>query len=166
MTNALATPKTTRLLLLIAACLVTLAYAQWGVVRGTATLVGAGLSLLNWLALRWLTARILEPDTDAGEREVVVDARDPARAVDAGDLARSVDARGSARSKAFISLLLVGKIGVLIGVVYVLIQHLRVDPVGLAFGLGVLFIGPLVAGVVSGGRALHPPAAAAAREER
>jgi hypothetical protein len=152
MTNALATPKTTRLLLLIAACLVALAYVQWGAVRGTATLVGAGLSLLNWLALRWLTARILEPDTDAGESARLVDAGEPAR--------------GSARSKAFISLLLVGKIGVLIGVVYVLIQHLRVDPVGLAFGLGVLFIGPLVAGVVSGGRALHPPSAAAAREER
>jgi hypothetical protein len=141
MTNALATPKTTRVLLLIAGCLVVLAYVQWGAARGTAALVGAALSLLNWFALRWFTARLIS-----------------GAAVDGSA------ASGSA--KALVSLLLMGKIGLLIAIVYLLIQHLRVDPVGLAFGLGVLFIGPVVAGLVSGAGSVHPSAANAAREER
>ena len=140
MTNALATPKTTRVLLLIAACLVVLAYVQWGAERGFAALIGAGLSLLNWWALRWFTGRIVGGG-DAG--------------------------------KAAVSLLLIGKIGLLIGVVYLLIQRLHVDPVGLAFGLGVLFIGPVAATLLAGGHSNFSPSAAApsptagaAREER
>jgi hypothetical protein len=139
MTNALATPKTTRVLLLIAGCLVVLAYVQWGAARGTAALVGAALSLLNWFALRWFTARLVNEAAERGS---------------------------SGSAKALVSLLLMGKIGLLIAIVYLLIQHLRLDPVGLAFGLGVLFIGPVVASLVSGGGSLHPSAANAAREER
>lgn len=142
MTNALATPKTTRILLLIAGCLVVVAYVQWGAARGTAALVGAALSLLNWFALRWFTARLVSGAAADG----------PAAA--------------SGSAKALVSLLLMGKIGLLIAIVYLLIQHLRIDPVGLAFGLGVLFIGPIVASLVSGAGSLHPSAASAAREER
>lgn len=145
MTNALATSKPTRVLLLIAGCIVALAFVQWGPVRGSAALVGAVLSLLNWFALRWFTARLVYG----------------AAASSAADRAEAASA-----SKALVSLLLMGKIGLLIAVVYVLIQHLRVDPVGLAFGLGVLFIGPIVASLVSGTASLHPSAASAAREER
>jgi hypothetical protein len=149
MTIAIATPKTTRILLLIAACFVALAYAQWGAERGLAALVGATLSLLNWLALRWFTSRIVDSGAAAGPVE------------------EGVGASGaSATGKAAISLLLIGKMGLLIAVVYVLIQHLRIDPVGLAFGLGVLFIGPIVVSLVSGERPIHPSAADAAREER
>jgi hypothetical protein len=145
MTNALATSKPTRVLLVIAGCIVALAFVQWGPERGTAALVGAALSLLNWFALRWFTARLVYGSVD-----------------------RSVDERaaGGGATKAFVSLLLMGKIGLLIAVVYVLIQHLRVDPVGLAFGLGVLFIGPIVASLVAGTASLHPSAASTAREER
>jgi hypothetical protein len=151
MTNALATPKTTRVLLLIAGCVVALAYVQWGAARGLAALVGAAISLLNWFALRWFTARL------------VYGAADKASAASgSGD-------RGSAQSgatKAFVSLLLMGKIGLLFAVIYVLIQQLQLDPLGLAFGLAVLFIGPVVASLVGGTASLHPSAANAAREER
>ncbi|HEX6241277.1 MAG TPA: ATP synthase subunit I [Polyangiales bacterium] len=118
--NALATPRTTRLLLLIAVGFVASAFALWGAERGVAALVGASLSVLNWLALRWLTGRIV---------------------------------RSNAPGKGAASLLLVGKIGLLMAVVYILIARLRLDPVGLAFGLGVLFIGPVVVGIVGAGRA-------------
>jgi hypothetical protein len=136
--TSLATPRTTRLLLLIAAGFVALAFALWGAERGFAALVGASLSVLNWLALRWLTGRIVRSD---------------------------------APGKGAASMLLVGKIGLLIGIVYVLIARLRLDPIGLAFGLGVLFIGPVVVGIAGAGRvgsdtlrtAPHGPAA---REER
>ena len=84
--------------------------------------IGATLSVLNWLALRWLTARIVRTDGPG---------------------------KGGA------SLLLVGKMGVLIAVVYILIQRLHVDPIGLAFGLGVLFIGPVVTGLVDGSQSLN-----------
>ena len=138
--NTLATPRTTRLLLLIAAGFVASAFALWGTERGVAALVGAGLSVLNWLALRWLTGRIVRADGPG---------------------------KGAA------SLLLVGKIGLLIAVVYILISRLRLDPVGLAFGLGVLFIGPVVVGIVGAGRATAStdtlraaPSGPAAREER
>ena len=141
--------KTTRVLLLIAACFVALAYVQWGAVRGGAALVGAALSVLNWLALRWLMARIVDGVASDG------------RATEQGAAEAA-----SAPNKALVSLLLIGKIGLLIVLVYVLIQHLHLDPIGLAFGLGVLFVGPVAATLVSGGRALHPSAASAAREER
>jgi hypothetical protein len=135
--NPLATPRTTRLLLLIAAGFVASAFALWGTQRGVAALVGAGLSVLNWLALRWLTGRIVRAD---------------------------------APGKGAASMLLIGKIGLLIAVVYILISRLRLDPVGLAFGLGVLFIGPVVVGIVGAGRATASTdplrAAPAAREER
>lgn len=152
MTNALATPKTTRVLLLIAGCLVALAYVQWGPARGHAALVGAALSLLNWFALRWFTGRLVYGGAASG--------------AEASAAAGSADRAASASSKALVSLLLVGKIGLLIATVYVLIQHLRIDPVGLAFGLGVLFVGPLVASLATGAGSLHPSAASAAREER
>lgn len=117
MTTALASIKSARLLLVIAAGFVALAFGMWGATRGWAALVGATLSVLNWFALRWLTERIARID-------------------------------GPGKSGA--SLLLVAKMGLLMAVVYILIQRLNVDPIGLAFGLGVLFIGPVLTALVSG----------------
>lgn len=157
MSSTTATDKTTRVLLLIAAVFVALAFGMWGQERGVAAAVGAVVSIANWLVLRWLTSRIVDPDAGT--------------------------------SKAAMSLLLVAKIGFLMGIVYILIQRLRLDPVGLAFGLGVLFIGPVVANLAGAGRSsaaggasplpaagagslanasnsTHPSAASAAREER
>lgn len=149
MTTPLDKSSSTRVLLLIAAVLVATAFAIWDTSRGIAALVGAVVGLLNWFALRWLTGRIV----GSGE--------------------------GSGVSKAGVSLLLVGKIGLLMAVVFVLINRVRVDPIGLAFGLGVLFIGPVVAGVIAGTerptnrsagsnpeQPLNPNAGMAAREER
>jgi len=159
MTTSIATDKTTRVLLLIAATFVAIAFGLWGQARGVAALVGAVLSVINWLVLRWLTSRIVDPDAGT--------------------------------SKAAMSLLLVGKIGLLMAIVYILIQRLQLDPIGLAFGLGVLFIGPVVANLAGAGRSSsgggasplpaanpgdagasapatssHPSAASTAREER
>jgi len=111
------TIKSVRLLLVVAAGFVALAFGMWGVTRGLAALVGATLSVLNWLALRWLTERI---------------------------------ARTDGPSKGGASLLLVAKMGLLMALVYILIQRLNIDPIGLAFGLGVLFIGPVLTALVSG----------------
>lgn len=75
---------------------------------------------------------------------------------------------GGARSIG-LSLLLIAKIGLLMAIVFVLINRVQVDPIGLAFGLGVLFIGPVLAGLLTAGRSapsLDPSAARAAREER
>jgi hypothetical protein len=117
MTTALASIKSARLLLVIAAGFVALAFAMWGVTRGLGALIGATLSVLNWFALRWLTERI---------------------------------ANTEGQSKGGASLLLVAKMGLLMALVYILIQRLNVDPIGLAFGLGVLFIGPVLTALVSG----------------
>src|SRR3712207_6417496 len=58
---------------------------------------------------------------------------------------------GAAGSSAGLSILLIAKIGLLMGLVYVLINRVRLDPVGLAFGLSVLFVGPVLAGLLAGG---------------
>jgi hypothetical protein len=126
MTTALAAIKSARLLLVIAAGFVALAFAMWGVERGVAAAVGASLSVLNWYALRWLTGRI---------------------------------ARTDGQSKGGASLLLVAKMGLLMALVYILIQRLNVDPIGLAFGLGVLFIGPVVTTLVGTGQSSTSAAA-------
>jgi len=139
MNNPLATPRITRTLLLIAAL-----FALWSPARGLATAVGAGLSLLNWLALRWLAGRIL----DNGQ-------------------AVALEGGASSVGKALASLLLFAKIGLLMGLVFVLINRLQLDAIGLVFGLGVLFVGPVVAGLMAAApRPLSPSAANAAREER
>lgn len=117
MSTAPSAIKSARLLLVIAAGFVALAFGMWGVTRGLAALVGATLSVLNWFALRWLTERI---------------------------------ARTDGPSKGGASLLLVAKMGLLMALVYILIQRLNLDPIGLAFGLGVLFIGPVLTALVSG----------------
>jgi hypothetical protein len=70
-------------------------------------------------------------------------------------------------NKAALGLLLMAKIGALIAVVYVLISRLQIDPIGLAFGLGVLFVGPAVAGLLANASgSFNPSAAPSAREER
>jgi hypothetical protein len=46
--------------------------------------------------------------------------------------------------RAVISLLLVAKIGLLMAIVFVLMRHLRLDAIGLLWGLSVLFLGPVV----------------------
>ena len=52
--------------------------------------------------------------------------------------------------RAVISLLLVGKIGLLMAIVFVLLRHLRLDAVGLLWGLSVLFLGPVVSVLLVG----------------
>jgi hypothetical protein len=77
---------------------------------------------------------------------------------------------GGSGNRAALSILLMAKIGLLMALVYILINRLHVDPVGLAFGLGVLFLGPALAGLLTTGAqsapSLNPSAAPAAREER
>jgi hypothetical protein len=72
--------------------------------------------------------------------------------------------------RAAISFLLVAKIGLLMAIVFVLISRLALDPIGLAFGLSVLFLGPVIAGLLTNTTgstpSLDPSAASAAREER
>jgi hypothetical protein len=70
-------------------------------------------------------------------------------------------AHGGGANKGGAALLLVAKMGLLMAVVYVLIQRLSVDPIGLAFGLGVLFIGPVVTALVGPGAASSITAAGA-----
>lgn len=79
---------------------------------------------------------------------------------------------GENTQRALISMLLVTKIGLLMAVVGVFINRLSLDPIGLAFGLSVLFLGPVIAGLLASttttasGPALDPSAASAAHEER
>jgi hypothetical protein len=142
MTTPLTNPRITNALLGIAVAFVAVSFALWTPTRTLATAVGAGLSLLNWFALRWLGARILDQrPTESGAVET--------------------------HTKMFASILLMGKIGVLMGLVYVLINRVGLDPIGLAFGLGVLFVGPVVAGLLaSAAGTLNASAATAARKER
>jgi hypothetical protein len=71
---------------------------------------------------------------------------------------------------AALGFLLIAKIGLLMAIVFVLINRVRLDPIGLAFGLGVLFVGPVLASLLTAGASaassLDPSAARAAREER
>jgi hypothetical protein len=53
-------------------------------------------------------------------------------------------ASGTTNQRAAVSMLLVGKIGVLMALTYVLINKLQLDPIGLCLGLGVLFLGPVL----------------------
>lgn len=78
---------------------------------------------------------------------------------------------GTQGNGAALSLLLIAKIGLLMAVVFVLIGRLGVDPIGLAFGLGVLFVGPVLSALLTtSNNAPHEaamnPAVRAAREER
>jgi hypothetical protein len=136
MTMSAPTQRMTRPLLLIAAIVVVSAFTLWGQTRGVAALVGASLSVANWFALRWLSARL----------------------VGAG-------ARG-----ATLGLLLIAKIGLLMAIVFVLINRVQLDPLGIAFGLGVLFVGPVLASLLTAGAgaasSLDPTAARSAGEER
>jgi hypothetical protein len=116
MSLPIATQRMTKPLLLIAAIVVSLAYALWGLERGMAAAVGAGLSVGNWFALRWLAARL---------------------------------AVGTGGSSAALSLLLILKIGLLMAIVFVLINRVGLDAVGLAFGLGVLFVGPVLSALLT-----------------
>jgi hypothetical protein len=72
--------------------------------------------------------------------------------------------------RAVISLLLVAKIGLLMAIVFVLISSVKLDPIGLAFGLSVLFLGPVIAGLLIAATGAEPDAAisspSAVREER
>ena len=134
------TQRMTRPLLLIAAIVVVSAFALWGSTRGVAALLGATLSVGNWFALRGLSARLVSSNFASGTR-------------------------GAA-----LGFLLIGKIGLLMAIVFILINRVQVDPIGLAFGLSVLFIGPVLAGILTAGtgatQSLDPSAAGAAREER
>jgi hypothetical protein len=73
-------------------------------------------------------------------------------------------------NRAAASILLMAKIGVLTAIIFVLLNRVRVDPIGLVFGLGVLVVGPVLAGLLtantSSAQSLNPSAAQAAREER
>ena len=83
-------------------------------------------------------------------------------------LASRLSARTGGNS-AGLSLLLIVKIGLLMAIVFVLIQRLAVDPIGLAFGLSVLFVGPVLAALLTTPASVEPPlnpAVRSAREER
>jgi hypothetical protein len=76
---------------------------------------------------------------------------------------------GNSRGAA-LGLLLVAKVGLLMAIVFVLISTVQLDPVGLVFGLSVLFVGPVLASLLTAGAdaapSLDPSAARSAREER
>jgi hypothetical protein len=70
------------------------------------------------------------------------------------------------RQRAGLSLLLVAKMGALIAVVVLLINHLSVEPIGLMLGLSVLFVGPVLGGLMADpSSASDPSPAGAAGEE-
>jgi hypothetical protein len=81
---------------------------------------------------------------------------------------------GEGPQRALLSLLVVAKIGLLMAMVFVLVNTLKLDAIGLCLGLSVLFLGPAIGGLLAGptpsGPALNsaesPPAATAAHEER
>jgi hypothetical protein len=77
---------------------------------------------------------------------------------------------GAGSRGAALGLLLMAKIGLLMAIVFVLINRVQLDPVGLAFGLSVLFVGPVLASLLTAGAhaapSLDPSAARSAREER
>jgi hypothetical protein len=77
---------------------------------------------------------------------------------------RIANAQGSQRLT--LSLLAVGKIALLMAIVFVLVKTLRLDPIGLCLGLSVLFLGPTLGGLLAGaGKPANPSAASAAHEE-
>ena len=140
MSMSVSTQRMTRPLLLIAAIVVAAAFALWGAPRGVAAMAGALLSVGNWFALRGLAARLVTSNFASGARSAVL------------------------------GFLLIAKIGLLMAIVFILINRVQLDPVGLAFGLSVLFVGPVLAGLLTAGngaaQSLDPSAASAAREER
>ena len=128
----------------VAIAIVLMGFALWGSARGPAVLAGAALAAVNWVAIRWIMGRLVESTASQGGGE---GAAGPPRVL--------------------VSLLLVAKIGLLMVAVYLLIQRAGLDPIGLAFGLGVMFLGPLVSSIAAGaGRPLSPSAASAASKER
>jgi hypothetical protein len=144
MTHAFNTPRITRTLLAIAALIVAASFAMGPAERGVATLVGAGVSLLNLAVLRWLAARILDNGGGA-TLDHAASATGPG-----ADPARVGETEGAAAGgKLGASLLLIVKMALLIAIVFVLIHRVQLDPIGLVLGLGVLFIGPVVAGLLA-----------------
>ena len=102
------TARMTLHIALSGAVLTALVYFLVGPASGGGALVGATVAVLNWLALRWLLARIM---------------------------------RGTDRKRIGVSLLLVGKMAVLMAVCWMLIAHLDVDALGFIVGISALFIG-------------------------
>jgi hypothetical protein len=121
-----------RTLLVFAAAISALAFANWGTRMGIAASVGAAIGVANWFALRWLGGRIMSGETN----------------------------------RALISFLTIGKIGFLIAIVALLINTLKLDPVGLCMGLSVLFLGPAIGAVLATTDSKNPAAAQVAHEER
>jgi hypothetical protein len=68
--------------------------------------------------------------------------------------------------RAIMSLLAIGKIGLLIAIVFFLVRTLRLDPIGLCLGLSVLFLGPAVGALLASTEPKNPSAASVAHEER
>jgi hypothetical protein len=56
--------------------------------------------------------------------------------------------------RAGFSLLLVGKMAALMGIIFVLMNHFSIEPLGLTLGLGVLFVGPVLGSLLVGSRPL------------
>ncbi len=132
MTQAAVSSRIARTLLVFAAAISALAFANWGTRMGIAASTGAAVGVANWFALRWLGNRIM-----SGEG-----------------------------NRALVSLLTIGKIGLLIAIVAVLINTLKLDPVGLCMGLSVLFLGPAIGAVLATTDSKNPAAAQVAHEER
>jgi hypothetical protein len=132
MTQAAVSSRIARTLLVFAAAISALAFANWGTRVGIAASVGAAVGVANWFALRWLGSRIM-----SGEG-----------------------------NRALVSFLTIGKIGLLIAIVAVLINTLKLDPAGLCMGLSVLFLGPAIGAVLATGDSKNPATAQVAHEER
>ena len=58
MTDALTQMKLTPAVAAMGVLVTALSFSAWGLERGSATAVGAVLSVLNWMALRWLLGRL------------------------------------------------------------------------------------------------------------
>lgn len=67
--------------------------------------------------------------------------------------------------RAGFGLLLVAKMGALMGVLFVLMQHFAIEPLGLILGLGVLFAGPVLGALLVGNGAGGASTAGVAGEE-
>ena len=126
--------RISRTMIALAVAISALAFVNGGMDRGVAATIGAGLSVVNWLALRWFAGRIMG---------------------------------GEGAGRTFASMLIVAKLGLLMALVYVLINVFHLEPVGFCLGLSVLFLGPIVGGLLGGpsdGVSNHPATAKA--EER
>lgn len=90
------------------------ACTTYSLYMGVSALVGVGLSVGNWLAMRWVASRLLA---------------------------------GAVASRAGATILLLSKMGLLAGSVFILLWKSWVHPIGLVLGLASLTFGALLGGL-------------------